>query len=139
MCGGDVDLALSFLVEPEIPSGLLRCQSVLALRQQPPNKVPQLLAVVRLGFQPEGKLSFEYAFHRLQVILLLKRRHPAYHPVQSDPQRPHIDHLVIPSTFEHLRCSVVRGACDGEHIFADAPTHDLLADAEVDQFDGVGL
>lgn len=79
--------------------------------------------------------SFEDALDGFAVVLGLKGSLSGDEAVEEDPGSPDIYFFAVASACEHLRGSVVEGACDGHHVELLAPLLESLADAEIDDLD----
>jgi hypothetical protein len=71
------------------------------------------------------------------VVLGLERRVAGDQSVDGDAEGPKIDTFVVSAAEVYLRCKVVVGADDGEHVTTDAPQEGLLGDAKIDDFDAL--
>ena len=70
----------------------------------------------------------------------LKRSVADHQSVNSCREGPKIHHLVIPSSFKHLRSTVVKRPSDGEHIGISTSIGQFLADSKIDDLDAlIGL
>jgi len=70
----------------------------------------------------------------LAVIFRLKGSIPCDQFIQKDTCRPYIYFFIIPSSSKHLRCSVIKGSSDGEHVELSTSTVVFPANSKVNEF-----
>jgi hypothetical protein len=81
----------------------------------------------------KGKLTFDNVIDSITVIFALERSDFFNEFVDQHSKRPEINPLIVASSGEHLRGTIIGGSSHGEHFFAGAAFKTFAATSKVDQ------
>lgn len=132
-----LELLLFFMEvhEPHVALCLLRGQPLCSLFQQSHHQISARPAEPRLRLRGEGELPLHDVGYGLAVVLRLEGRHSRHQFEHRYAQSPKIDPLIVSPALEHLGGAIIGRPGEGQHLLLSTTIHQLLTDAEIDQFD----